>query len=260
MADEKIAVLLSNIEKANLGTFTEDTCLEFMDSVWGLCRDNCEMRLTKLLGGFQNLYKRPLSVDMQGFCDNICKFLENFIKLIRARGIETETQCKELISSPDFNTRDINELITAVLGQVSLNSPDIKCIADALVIKEQDAERYVLGYSKVTSSDVITVPGILVIGSGSSQETRDVPYNVRGISATDTWFVSAVTSNLDEDRLERRNQKKTTMNSRKRLYPIYARVPVENIPRLKELLPDCGKTCIPDLECEIRAAFPAKKG
>lgn len=259
MANAKIETLLNNIQKLTSCDFEGD-CIQFIDSSWGLCRDNCESRLTGLLGGFQGLYKYDLTEDLQSGCDKICKFLEQFSQLVRALNIKSAEECKNLIQSADFAVKDIDTLIRNVMLRVKMNTPDIKCIADALKYKESSEEQYVVGYSRITPDDLITVPGILIIGSGENQEVRPVPVNVRSMSSKDTWFVSTVTSNIDEDRLERRNQKKTTMTSRKRLYPIFARVPTENIPKLKMLLPNCGKTCIPNLECEIRAAFPARKG
>lgn len=260
MANAKIEALLGNIQKVISHDFDGMSCIQFMDSVWGLCKDNCESRLTRLLGGFQGLYKQDLSISTKSGLDRICNFLEQFTKVVRALGITSAEECRELISSPDLAVDDIDELIENVMLKLKMNTPDIKCITDALVSKESSAEQYVVGYSKITSSDLLVVPGMLIIGSGEHREVRAVPVNVRSFSSKDTWFVSTVTSNMDEDRLERRNQKKTTMASRKRLYPIYARVTEDNLPRLKQLLPDCGKTCIPDLECEIRAAFPKRKG
>lgn len=260
MANTKIEVLIQNIQRITTGDMDGKSCIQFMDDVWGLCKDNCESRITGLLGGFQYLTRQGVASNIQVGCDSICKFLEQFAKLVRARGISTADECRELISSDTFNTQDINTLIHNVTTSVKMNTPDIKCIADALVCKEDLAPQFVTSYAKITSDDVVVKPGLLVIGSGPKQEVRDVPVNIRSLNSNGSWFVCTVTSNMDEDRLSCKNQRKTTMNSRGKLYPIFAKVPAENLSRLKQLLPDCGKTCIPDLECEVKVAFPVRRG
>ncbi len=145
-----------------------------------------------------------------------------------------------------WNTSTLEKTLAALNHVETLCRDDVSAIRDVFTSSTQSA--YLLPCTCITDSGITVIPG-----KYNDLKTNIIPSNMKT-----PWSFSAVTSNINEDILAGNNTKKTTMNSRKRLYTVFTTVPESSFVELRKMIPNLGATCIPSLNYELVSVARSK--
>ena len=227
--------------------YEDKSCVEFIVEALHIPADNWDSHITLLLQRMQVISN--LTETERKTRDILITCLDKFQRCLRQLHVVTAEDFMNFLQRDKLQTDSLELLLTNLECILVQESVDIQNIAASLVPKENPT--YLLGYTSITSKDIITVPAGIVTTSGCV--TSEVNMGSKG--KTCDWIFSSVTSNLDEDLLAGRGCKNTTLKPRNKLYPVFTRISRNNINGLRKLIPNYDDTCIPTLKCIVVPLF-----
>lgn len=204
-----------------------------------------EETVESLLACFNHLkaamhaYKVRTPKDFRNFCETIKTVCDEITE-----GLSSSNPPMWIESLWDTNT--LEKTLAAIKYMERFFREDISAVRDVFITSTEPA--YLLPYISIIDTGLTIVPG----------KYNDMKTNIIPSATKSSWSFSAVTSNTNEDILAGKSIKKTTMNSRKRLYNVFTTVPEDNLSRLKEIIPTLGTTCIPSLTYKVVSVNKSK--
>lgn len=191
------------------------------------------------LKGAMHAYKVKSEEELSSFCKTMSECCEEITNGLSSNNSPGWVECL-------WNTSTLEQTLAALNRIETLFRDDIRAICG--VLNRSVYPNYLLPYTSITDNGISEVPG----------KYNDLRFNIIPGSTKAPWGFSAVTSNINEDMLANCNTKKTTMNSRKRLYKVFTTVPESRFAELKKAIPNLGVTCVPSLHYELVSVAPIK--
>lgn len=223
------------------------SCAAFLNRELRVPQDKWDSHITRLLPQLQNL--PDVSIELKDAHRLLIDYLEKVQKALRACRTTTAQEFISFFSKECMQTQTLEQLVKSIHTILEMQSPDIAGICN--VLNQETPVTYMLPYTDIQSCKLLEVPACINVNG--SLAIPDI--NARLPETGAKWIFSSVTSNLDEDRLARRNQKNTTMTSRKKLYPVFTQIGADKLDKLRDIIPNYDETCIASLKCEIVSVF-----